>query len=121
MVYLAVKPKVGVFDPSKTPLKILTGWLVILASLLTFIFSLLPLPSATVEQWFSLRVFPIISAGFGFISNAIGAAWFDILLAVAILYICVCIRRRRWMAIAVTIATAYLVFFWSWGLNYHRQ
>lgn len=121
MVQFAVKRKVGIFERFLSPRGRLTGWLVILSSLLTFIFSLLPIPTSAVEHWFSLRAFPIISYCFGLIANVTDYAWLDILLVVAILYICASLWRRRWMAIAVTAAALYLIFFWSWGLNYHRQ
>src|SRR5437868_6693579 len=88
-----------------------------IASTGTFIFSLLPIPPAAVERWFSHGVFLKFSTLSGFIGDATPIAWLDILLVLSILYISVCIRRRRWMAIAYAVALAYLVFFWSWGLN----
>jgi Protein of unknown function (DUF3810) len=92
----------------------------LLAALLTFIFSLLPIRSAYVERWFSRTVFPAISFVFGRVADSIPVAWLDILLIAAILYIWICLRRRQRFAIAVAVAIGYLIFFWSWGLNYHR-
>jgi hypothetical protein len=92
----------------------------LLAALLTFIFSLLPIPSDFVERWFSRAAFPAISFVFGRVADAIPFAWLDILVVAAVLYIGICLRRQQWFAISTAVATAYLIFYWSWGLNYHR-
>ena len=121
MVQAAVKRKFGFFERFLPPKKSPLGCAFVLLGLLSFIFSLLPIPTPLVERWFSLRTFPTISALFAPIADAIGIAWLDVLLVVAIVYLILCIWRRRWMAIAVTISIGYLIFFWTWGLNYHRE
>ncbi len=90
-------------------------------ALLTFILSLLPhLPASLIERWYSRAAFPKISEVFGFVADSVPFAWLDVLLVLFILYICMSIRRRRWMPIVGAVAFGYLIFFWSWGLNYHR-
>ncbi len=90
-------------------------------ALLTFIFSLLPLPSSFIEAWFSRRAFPRISTVFALIADPLPVAWLDVLILAGILYICVCALRRRWPRIVEIASVGYLIFFWSWGLNYHRM
>jgi len=90
-------------------------------ALLTFILSLVSaFPGPLVEAVFSRTIFPRISEFSGIIADALPVAWLDVLLPGAILYIVVCLRRKRWMAIGVAIGIVYLIFFWSWGINYHR-
>src|SRR5262245_61137870 len=121
MVQTAVKRKFRFFNRFPTQESSPVGSAFVLFGLLTFIFSLLPIPSPWVESWFSLRTFPTISTVFAFIADAIGIAWLDVLLLAGAVYLLRCIWRRRWMAIAITVAAGYLVFFWTWGLNYHRE
>src|SRR3954466_1406463 len=104
MVQLAVKRKVGFFDRFSRQPKSALGWVFVLLGLLTFIFSLLPIPSTVVERWFSLQIFPTISGLFGLVADSTGIAWLDVLLIAAILYLAFCIWRCRWMPIAVTVA-----------------
>ena len=120
MVQLTVKLKRHFIEISRaagnTPV---SGSLIIL-SLLTFIFSLLPIPPNLVEQWYSRAIFPKISGLFRPISDLAPVAWLDVLLTFAILYIGISIRRRRWLPLFALIALGYLTFFWTWGLSYHR-
>src|ERR1041384_3786813 len=88
-------------------------------ALLTFIFSLLPLPSPFIESWFARAAFPRISSFFAVIADLIPVAWLDILIFGLILYICVCLGRRRWPRLIEIVSVCSLIFFWSWGLNYH--
>ena len=57
----------------------------------------------------------------GFWADSVTFAWLDILLLTLIPFVVWCIWRRLWKWIGVTVAIGYLVFFWSWGINYHRQ
>ena len=120
MVQLTVKLKTHLTDISRrartSPLRV--G--LILLALLTFIFSLLPIPNNLVEHWYSRGMFPKVSAFFTPISDLSPVAWLDILLAAAIIYSGISIRRRRWLPFATVTAAGYLVFFWGWGLSYHR-
>src|SRR5437867_249662 len=65
-------------------------------ALLTFIFSLLPIPSRFVETWFSRGAFPRISTVFAVIADLVPIAWLDVVILAGILYICICARRSRW-------------------------
>jgi hypothetical protein len=94
----------------------------LLSGLLTFIFSVTSLlPSAFVERWFSRATFPKVSTFFGYIADAVPFAWLDVLIVTAILYVFISARRRQWFSVAGTIVAGYLIFFWSWGINYHRE
>jgi hypothetical protein len=121
MVYQTVKQKLpyhGNFlaRPPFTPRFVLG-----LLALLTFIFSMLPLPPDLVERGFSDAVFPLISAAFAPFADALPVAWLDVLTFLIVLHVIVSIYRRRWPRLVELAAAGYLVFFWSWGLNYHRQ
>ncbi len=120
MVRRTVKRKLHFFDVSRPRPKAALGVGLTLLALLTFIVSLLPVPPVLIERWFSRTTFPKISGAFRFIADPMPVAWLDVLIVAGILYICVCVWRRRWLAIAGAIALGYLVFFWSWGLNYRR-
>jgi hypothetical protein len=114
MVHSAVKRKL------RLSYKSISVGLIVFA-VLTFILSLLgAFPAGLVERVFSRRVFPTISVLFGSLADSVGFAWLDLLITAALLYIGVCVRRRRWLAIGAGVAVTYLVFFWSWGINYHR-
>src|SRR5262245_36774341 len=96
-------------------------WGCLAFAFVTLLLSLLPvLPAAWVEAGFSRKIFPVISTFFGFLADALPVAWLDIALPAGILYIVVCAIRRRWIPIAIVISIGYLIFFWSWGINYHR-
>src|SRR5262249_30717720 len=88
----------------------------------SFVLSLFPLiSSAAVEARFSRTVFPIISSFMRFWADSVPFAWLDLLLLALIPFVAWCVWRRRWIRIGVALAVLYLVFFWTWGLNYHRQ
>jgi hypothetical protein len=90
--------------------------------LLSFIFSLVPPVSPHfVESQYADKLFPKISFIFGYVADSIPLAWFDIILIVAFAGFLQGIRRRKWLEMAAAIALAYLIFFWSWGINYHRE
>src|SRR5690349_21610942 len=94
----------------------------LLLALLSFIFSALPiLPSGFIERWFARGAFPTISTFFGFVADALPLAWLDILIPVGLICVVLCIRKRQWIQLGAGAAAVYLVFFWSWGLNYHRE
>jgi hypothetical protein len=119
---LAVKRKLKIFVKSKVKkASVLAGGLLGLAAV-SFFLSLFPLLSpAVVEARFSRTVFPIISSFMRFWADSVPFAWLDVLLLVVIPFVGWCIWRRRWKWIGVAAAAGYLVFFWSWGINYHRQ
>jgi len=88
----------------------------------SFVLSLFPLISpAVVEARFSRTVFPIISSFMRFWADSVPIAWLDLLLLALVPFALWCMWRRRWKWIGVAVAVLYLVFFWTWGINYHRQ
>jgi hypothetical protein len=119
---LAVKRKLKIFVKSKLKkASLLAGSLMGLA-VFSFALSLFPLLSpAVVEARFSRSVFPIISSFMRFWADSVPFAWLDLMLLALIPFVVWCVWRRRWKWIGVAAAVGYLVFFWSWGINYHRQ
>src|SRR5215831_3753311 len=122
MVFQPVKRKLSLFrkisaSPRSAPVVCLLA-----IALLSFIFSLSAAwPTGFIEKWFARGAFPRISTFFGWIADAAPFAWLDVLLAGAVIYLVVSIRRRHWTRVAVAVAVGYLIFFWSWGINYHRE
>jgi hypothetical protein len=53
-------------------------------------------------------------------SEAVSFAWFDVALAVAIPLTAWALYRKQFRYLIGGISAAYLIFFWCWGLNYHR-
>src|SRR5438045_1111491 len=47
-------------------------------------------------------------------------SWLDVAIPVAVLSIVLLVRGRQWKGLVNLVAGAYLIFFWSWALNYHR-
>jgi Protein of unknown function (DUF3810) len=119
---LTVKRKLEIFVKYKVKkASLLAGSLMGLAAF-SFVLSLFPLISpAVVEARFSRTVFPIISSFMRFWADSVPFAWLDLLLLAVIPFVAWCVWRRRWKWIGVTAAVGYLVFFWSWGVNYHRE
>jgi hypothetical protein len=48
-------------------------------------------------------------------------SWLDFLVPGGILLLVVILWKRQWVLLANVVAGLYLIFFWTWGLNYHRQ
>src|SRR5262249_47437993 len=63
---------------------------------------------------------PTISLWAGHFADSVSFAWLDPGIALALVGLALFLRTRRWMGIANSVACLYLVFFWFWGLNYHR-
>ena len=97
--------------------------------------ALLPMPSASIERWYSNGVYPRLQTRLTTASNSVGFALFDVLVAivtvVAIVSIVRRIRRRRKTGVGFAVVTAvsdlavltaivYLAFLACWGLNYRR-
>lgn len=116
-----VKSKTGI-------LHIFTGlsgrryaWILPVLSLLTFIFSWIgAYPSALVEHWYARAVFPGISSLAGRFADSVPFAWLDPAIVIGTVLLIVLIRKRRWTWLLNVFSAAYLIFFWGWGLNYHR-
>ena len=77
-------------------------------------------PSGLVETLYARRVYPLVSSLMGAFGRAAGFSYLDLLLPIAILGIPYLIYRRKFLQLLGLISTAYLLFFWTWGLNYHR-
>lgn len=77
-------------------------------------------PSNWVENGYSRHLFPTISHIAGFMADAIGLSWMDLEILGLIAVLVVSVRRRSWRLPLGVMFGAYLIFFWGWGLNYHR-
>src|SRR5215813_6679419 len=92
-----------------------------LLGLLTFIFSWIgAYPSGLVERWYAHSFFVGISKVAGRFADSVPFAWLDVGIPAAVVLVVVLIWKRRWSWLVNIAAVGYLVFFWSWGLNYHR-
>jgi hypothetical protein len=78
-------------------------------------------PPTLIERWYARPIFPIISETAEKLADAISFSWLDLVVPIGVILAVWLIRRRRWKLLLNLIATLYLIFFWSWGLNYHRQ
>jgi hypothetical protein len=63
----------------------------------------------------------MISFWAGRFADSVSFAWLDPAIALALILPVLMIWRRRWIWLLNSIAVVYLIFFWSWGINYHRQ
>jgi hypothetical protein len=91
-------------------------------ALLTFIFSSLgAFPAAAVEAVYARSLYPGISSFAAPVADAISMSWLDVAIAAGILLLAALFRWRALRLGLNVLAALYLVFFWSWGLNYHRQ
>ena len=95
---------------------------------------LLPTPPSLIERYYSSGLFPPLQRVMTSLSNSVGFALFDVVLACGVVVLLVLIVRdlasrvswpRRLFRIAtrlaVTGAAAYLAFLLAWGLNYRRE
>lgn len=78
-------------------------------------------PSRLVESWYARIFFPKISYLAGRFSDAVPFSWVDAGAPLALALLVAAVRGRRFRLVVGAIAGLYLFFFWSWGLNYHRQ
>src|SRR5262245_55649523 len=74
-----------------------------------------------VEYAYSRSVFPTISHIAGRFADFLPFSWLDIFVVVAVAFLVYVLWKRRWRHLVTAAAAAYLVFFWGWGLNYHRE
>ncbi len=109
MVISRVKPKVPV-----------AIFLAILAIVTAFLSGIGWLPSRLIESIYARRVFPTISHIAGSLADFVPFSWLDVWILVLLGVAVYSIRRRKWRLPVGLIALAYLIFFWGWGLNYHR-
>jgi hypothetical protein len=116
-----VKGKTGIFQIFTGLLAGPEACVLPLLALLTFIFSWIgAYPESLVEAWYSRGLFPTLSHLAGGFADSVPFAWLDVGIPAAVLLLVLLIWKRRWAWLANIAAAGYLVFFWSWGLNYHR-
>src|SRR4029077_18489197 len=97
-------------------------WILPAVSALTFVASWIGIfPPGLVERWYARRSFPAISTIAEKVADAVSFSWLDVGLPAAAILTVWLIQRRHWRALLNVICFLYLMFFWSWGLNYHRQ
>src|SRR5262245_23071828 len=77
-------------------------------------------PRNWIENHYARSVFPTISHIAGAVSDAVPFSLLDIAIALGIGILIYTIWRRRGWFLLGAASAAYLWFFWSWGLNYHR-
>ena len=96
-------------------------WALPVAALASFLTAAAGLwPPAWVENGFSRGMFPLVSRAIGPFSGLAGWSVLDLLLPAALFLVGYLVYRRRPLAVLGGLSGAYLVFFWGWGMNYHR-
>src|SRR5215831_2513887 len=117
-----VKPKVGISAKRNRCNTGFLGWLPLVAGVLTFgaswggVF-----PPNSVERWYARLIFPFISRAAQKVADSTLFSWLDVAAPLGVILALWLIHRRHWKLLLNVIAIGYLIFFWSWGLNYHRQ
>jgi len=117
-----VKPKTGFLQFFTVRSRGGLGAVLPVFSLLTFICSWFgAFPSALVERLYARTIFPPISHMAGRLADLFSFSWLDVTLPAGVALLVLLIWKRKWVVVVNVVATLYLVFFWTWGLNYHRQ
>jgi len=117
-----VKSKTGILQIFTVLRGSVLAWVLPTVSLLTFIASWAGLyPSSFVERVYGRWIFPKLSSAGGGLADLISISWLDVLVPVGIALLVVLLWKRRWVLLGNIAAALYLIFFWTWGLNYHRQ
>ena len=117
-----VKPKTGILQIFTGPHGARLAWVLPLLSFLTFISSWAAVyPARWVERWYARGLFPKLSQLAGLIADSVSISWLDVLLPLGTILLVIVVRGRRWRLLLNVAAGLYLVFFWTWGLNYHRE
>ena len=101
----------------KFPVAIPLLILAVLTALLSFVGVI---PSEWVETEYARSFFPPVSHMASFFADAVPFSWLDFWIVAAISVLVYSVWRRNWRLPLGVISLAYLVFFWGWGLNYHR-
>jgi len=78
-------------------------------------------PSRWVESTYAGGLFPTISHMAGLVSDAVPFSLLDLAIAAAVALAAYGIRARKGRILVAALSGAYLWFFWTWGLNYHRM
>src|SRR5262249_21314178 len=91
-------------------------------SIVTFVASWVGLyPPEFVERSYSRTIFPKISQIAAGMADLVPFSWLDLLIPATAILLVWLVPRRRWGIIFNGAAALYLIFFWTWGLNYHRK
>ncbi len=77
-------------------------------------------PSGIVESLYSRRIYPLLSTLMGFLARGVGFSWLDLLIPLSIIWTSYLIYQRKFLSLLGFVSAGYLLFFWTWGLNYHR-
>lgn len=77
-------------------------------------------PARLVESLYARGIFPWISRTAAIAADAVPFSWLDFWILVAVGILIYSLVRRRWLFLLGAVSLFYLVFFWGWGLNYHR-
>src|SRR5688572_6847948 len=78
-------------------------------------------PAILTETWYSRGVYPWISTVAGTLADAVPFSWLDLVIPIGLVSLVAAVHFRKFLLVANGVAVLYLIFFWSWGLNYHRQ
>jgi len=78
-------------------------------------------PQKFVENWYSRAIYPTISTVARIFADAASFAWLDVIIPIGLTLLVVAVRRRKFYFLANAVAVLYLIFFFTWGLNYHRE
>lgn len=78
------------------------------------------IPASLVESWYARGIYPLVSgiliAGAGWTRFS----WLDVILPATLVTVLWLLYRRKPIPALALTSMAYLLFFWAWGLNYHR-
>ncbi|HEX4999309.1 MAG TPA: DUF3810 family protein [Terriglobia bacterium] len=99
------------------------GWLALPAfAALSFLGSWAQVfPRSFVENTYSRGIYPKIAALAAHFADAISFSWLDVFIPIGLIALIAAVRLKRYRLLANGVAALYLFFFWSWGLNYHRE
>jgi hypothetical protein len=78
-------------------------------------------PQRLVERWYARGAFPLISSVAEKIADAVAFSWFDVALPIGVALTVIVVYRRRWRYLLFLVSACYVLFFWTWAINYHRQ
>ena len=117
-----VKPKTGILHIFTAGHGRVLALILPAVSLLTFISGWLAIfPTGIIERWYARTIFPIVSHAAGRFADSVSFSWLDVGIPIGVLLLVLLLRKRWWTALLNVAAVLYLIFFWTWGLNYHRE
>jgi hypothetical protein len=74
-----------------------------------------------VEKIYAHHTYPTVSHIAKFFADSVGFSWLDVWLLAVLAVILISLLKRNWQLPLGLICIGYLLFFWGWGLNYHRK